>query len=340
MPRRPTQADVARLAGVSQTVVSHVLNGTQPKAMAPATRERVLEAIEELGYIPDLTARSLRLKRTNTISVFVPDLVNPFYGMLLAGAQDEATEAGYDLLIYHTAGRRDLEIRALQIVLSGRADAIIGVPYDLDGTDLAPLLLRDIPVALLAPTDRLDPERLTTIDLVDVPGLAGAISVVEHLIERGHTRIAIIKGPIGTPQQRHREKGYRQAMARHGLAVDEDLVINGTFDEETGYARLTELLGRPERPTAVFATSDMIAIGALIACREAGVRVPQDLAIGGIGDIPVARLVSPALTTVNQQHPRLGRELVRLAISRLQNPRLGPGRTIVGSSELIIREST
>ena len=340
MARRPTQADVARLAGVSQTVVSHVLNGTQPKAMAPATRERVLAAIAELDYTPDLTARSLRLKRTNTITVFVPDLVNPYYGMLLAGAQDEASEAGYDLMIYHTSGRGDLERRALQIALSGRADAVIGVPYDLDGPDLSPLLLRGIPVAMLSPADRIDPDRTTTIDLVDVPGLTGAISVVEHLIERGHTRIAIINGRIGTPQQRHRETGFRQAMARHGIPVDEELVINGTFDEESGYARMMELIARPARPTAVFATSDMIAIVAMIACRNAGLRIPQDMAIGGIGDIPVARLVSPALTTVNQQHPRLGRELVRLAISRLHDPQLGPGRTVVGSSELVIREST
>jgi LacI family transcriptional regulator len=308
--------------------------------MAPATRERVLAAIEELGYMPDLTARSLRLKRTNTITVFVPDIVNPFFGLLLTGAQDEALQAGYDLLIYHTGGHRELERKALQLALSGRADAMIGVPYDLERADLKPLTLRGIPTAMLARASELDPDRTSGIDLVDVPSEAAAVMLVEHLVARGHTRIAIINGRAGTPPQINRENGYRQVLLRHGIPIDEGLIYNGDFDESTGYTRMVEVLARPDRPTAVFAATDSIAIGAMIASREAGVRIPEQIAIGGIDDIPAARLVSPALTTVNQHHDQLGRELVRLVLSRLHDPHPGPGRTVTGRFDLMVREST
>ena len=338
--RRPTQADVARAAGVSQTVVSHVLNGTQPKSMSQATRERVLEAMGELGYVPDQTAQNLRLRRTMTIAAVVPDIVNPFYGLFIRGVQDEARQHGYDLLTYNTDGHRDLELKALGVALSGRVDGLVGTTFHLDETDFAPLLRRGVPICMLGGQMSFDDLDEPLVDTVSVPDDSAARMMVEHLIDRGHTRIAILAGEPDTPPRYNRERGYRRALAGRGIAVDEDLIRDCDFNERGGYDAMLGLLRSDPRPTAVFAANDLIAIGALIACRERGVRVPDDIAIGGFDDIPAAALVYPALTTVSQRNQAIGQQLVRLRAARLRGTYTGPARTIENGFDLIVREST
>ena len=338
--RRPTQADVARAASVSQTVVSHVLNGTQPKSMSQATRDRVLEAMGELGYVPDQTAQNLRLRRTMTIAAVVPDIVNPFYGLFIRGVQDEARQHGYDLLAYNTDGHRDLELKALGVALSGRVDGLVGTTFHLDEADFVPLLRRGVPICMLGGQMSLDAFEEPLVDTVHVPDDSAARMMVEHLIDRGHTRIAILAGEPDTPPSSNRERGYRRALAGHRIPVDEALVRDCDFNERGGYEAMLRLLRIDPRPTAVFAANDLIAIGALIACRERGVQVPAEIAIGGFDDIPAAALVYPPLTTISQRNQAIGHQLVRLLADRLRGTYTGPVRSIENGYDLIVREST
>jgi LacI family transcriptional regulator len=340
MPGRPTQSDVARVAGVSQTVVSHVLNGKQPKSMTQATRERVLEAMNELGYVPDQTAQSLRLRRTMTIAAVIPDIVNPFYGLLVRGIQDEARQHGYDLLTYNTDGHRDLELKALNVAMSGRVDGLVGTTFHLDAADFAPLLSRGVPIALLGGQVQFEAAQDQPIDIVSIPDDSAARMMVEHLVDRGHTHIAIIAGEPDTPPRFNRERGYRRALSGHGIPIDETLIRGGDFTERGGYEGMLSLLGLDPRPTAVFAANDLIAIGALMACRERGITVPDDIAIGGFDDIPAASLVYPPLTTVSQRNQTTGRQLVRLLTDRLRGSYTGPVRTFENGYDLIVRHST
>lgn len=337
--RRPTQADVARAAGVSQTVVSHVLSGRQPRSMTPATRERVLAEIERLGYIPDQTAQNLRRRRTMTIAAVVPDIVNPFYGQFVRGIQLEARQHGYDVLAYDTDGHRDLELKALNVALSGRVDGLVGTMFHLDVEDFAPLVSRGIPVCILGGRVSFSGRELL-FDTVSIRDDQAAEMMVGHLIARGHTRVAVIAGEPDTPPRHSRERGYRAALAAHGIPVDEALVRGGDFTERGGFQEMTALLALDAPPTAVFASNDLIAIGAMIACRERGLRIPEDMAIAGFDDIPAAALVYPPLTTISQRNEAIGRRLVQLLTERLQGTYAGPPRTFSTAYDLIVREST
>jgi LacI family transcriptional regulator len=340
LARRPTQADVARLAGVSQTVVSHVLNGTQPRSMTAATRERVQAAIEELGYIPHQTARSLRLQRTRTIGVFVPDIVNPFYGQFVRGVQDAANRHGYDLIAYSTDSRVEAERRVLKSALSGRMDGVIGSTFYLEPEDVGPLTSRGIPVAILGGFMLLERGVDLGVDTSYVSDRRAASTMVGHLIDQGHRRVAVISGEEGSPPQRNRVAGYCDEMHARGLPTDPRWIRTGEFTEPGGYQEMQALLALDPRPTAVFAANDLIAIGAMTACREAGVRIPEDLIIGGLDDIPAAALISPPLTTINQHHLDQGGHLFERVLDRLEGRYTGPGRSSEGEFELIVRQST
>ena len=247
---------------------------------------------------------------------------------------------GYDLLAYNTDGHRDLELKALNVAMSGRVDGLIGTMFHLDDADFAPLLRRGTPICLLGSQNVFETSEQPVVDTVSIPDDSAARMMVEHLLDRGHTRIAIIAGEPGTPPRANRERGYRRALAGHGIPVDEALVRGSDFTERGGYEGMLELLGLDERPTAVFAANDLIAIGALVACRERGLRVPGDIAIGGFDDIPAAALVYPPLTTVSQRNQSTGRQLVRLLTDRLRGTYTGPVRRIENGYDLIVREST
>ena len=337
--RRPTQADVARRAAVSQTVVSYVLNDDRSVSIAPETRRRVLDAIAALGYVPDDAARSLRSRRTLTIAAVIPDITNPFYPAFIRGVQDVAGANGYDLIAYNTDGTLEGERRGLDTVRRGRVDGLIINPFHLDPGDILPILTGGTPVVINGEY-HLDafPSDLP-LDRVYVPGDAAARSLVEFLISQGHTRIGMIAGEDATPPREGRVRGYRQALATHHIPLEEALIRGGGFTEAGGYEAMRELLALRPRFTAVFAANDLMALGAFIACRERGIRVPADIAIAGFDDIPAARLVSPALTTVAQFPERTGRHAAEQLMDRLGGRYTGPTRLDLLQHKLIVRES-
>lgn len=337
--RRPTQADVARRAEVSQTVVSYVLNDIRTVSISPETRKRVQDAIAELGYIPDNAARSLRSGRTMTIAAVIPDITNPFYPDLIRGIQNVTQASGYDLVTYNTDGTLEGEQRGIDTARRGRVDGLILNPFHIDPSYLLPILTDGIPMVINGEyhLDAYPPD--LPLDRVYVPGDAAARSIVDYLIEKGHTRIAMIAGEDATPPREGRVRGYRQALAAHHIPLEEALIRGSTFNEEGGYEAMRELLTITPRFTAVFAANDLMALGAFIACREAGIRVPEDIAIAGFDNIPAARLVSPALTTVAQYPERTGRHAAEQLMERLGGRYDGPTRVDLLQHELIVRES-
>lgn len=332
---KPTQVDIARLVGVSQATVSQVLNASTTVVISPETRQRILAASEQLGYVPDHTARSLRRGRTSAIAGIFPDITNPFYPIFGRGIQKVAERHGHDLILYHTDGQMEKEWKCLQSVQQGRADGVVGVFFHVTAKDLAMLLNRDIFVVRLG--SRKQAVGALPLDNLYVDNIAAAKAAVSCLLGRGRTRIAMITGRHGPREARL--LGYRQALAEYGEPLEERIVECGDFTKEGGAQGMIELLAASPLPTAVFAANDLMAIGAMTAIREAGLRVPDDIAVVGFDDIPAAVLVSPALTTITQFPAELGRRAAEMLFERLQGRALEGGRCEEMPYRLVVRES-
>lgn len=337
--RRPTQLDVARAANVSQAVVSYVLNDIRTVSILPETRQRVHEAIAELGYVPNTAARSLRSRKTHTIAVIIPDITNPYYPEFVRGVQDVARAGGYDVLAFNTDGDRKIEHSALDAARRGRVDGMIVTPFYLTLDDYLPLLEEGTPITQLSELADADVRPDIPLDAVSVSGSDAAKAVVTYLIERGHTRIGMISGQLATPPREARVRGYQQALAEHGLSPEAVLIKGGDFSEAGGYEAMHELVMLEQRPTAVFAANDLMAMGALLACRELGIRVPEEIALAGFDDIPAARLVHPALTTLNQHAHATGRRCAEMLLSRLDGSYSGATRRETLGFQLVPRAS-
>jgi LacI family transcriptional regulator len=333
--RGATQADVARLAGVSQAIVSYVVTNSTSVSIPQETRERVLQAIETLGYVPHSAGRTLRTRKTFTVAGIIPDITNPFYPTFERGIQDVAQDHGYDLIACNTDGIVANELAYLRLAHEGRVDGLVGVFFHLTTIHLRPLLERGIAIVRLEPTRK--PAGPLPLDNIYVDNTSAAHAATTYLIEHGHRRIAMLAGRSG-PQQA-RVRGYRQALAEHGIPEDGTLIQGSGFREDDGYHDMRRILEREPRPTAVFAANDLIAMGALIALREAGLTVPDDMAIVGFDDIPAARLVSPPLTTVSQFAEQLGRRAAEMLFERLSGVVTGGGRSELMPHELIVRSS-
>jgi LacI family transcriptional regulator len=330
---RPTQKDIAAAAGVSQATVSMVLNKAETPSVPGATRDRILKLAGELGYQPNQSARTLRSARTMTLACIVPDITNPFYPGLVRGLQATAAPAGYDVLIYDTDGEPEGERRALSWLQQGRADGVVGTFFHLRAPDLAAVARKRIPIV------RLGGERnirgALPIDSVFIDNTAAAAEMTRLLIRRGHCRIAMIMGEFGPG--RRRARGYETVMREAGLATE--VVTDSTYSEEAGTRAMRSLLARGrDRPTAVFGANDMLAIGAMQAAREAGLSIPNDVAIVGFDDIATAKLLG--LTTVRQPEFELGSLAARTLIERLQPGGLErPGKSLELAFEIVERSS-
>lgn len=330
---KPKQADVARLAGVSKATVSQVLNNNSAFSIPQETRQRILDAVTQLGYVPNSLARSLRTQKTYTIASVIPDIANPFYPTFERGIQDVAEANNYDLVVYNTDGVEAKERRYLNALLQGRVDGVIGVFFHLKAEDLALLIERNVAVVLL---DEPQDTGSTPVDRVFVDNIKAARAATEYLIGQGHQRIAMLSGQHETLSGR--VAGYRQALEADGF--EPQILEAGDFTEACGYSGMLELLKAATRPSAVFAANDVMAMGALVALRERGVRVPEDIVLMGFDDIPASRILTPALTTVSQFPEHLGRRAAQLLFDRLSGRTTGPGRLEELPFELIVRQST
>jgi LacI family transcriptional regulator len=334
--RKPTQFDVARMAGVSQTTVSLVLNNPTTQSVPPETREKVQEAIRALGYMPNNAARALRTARTNTLACIIPMITNPFYPAFVSGVQETAEENGYEVITYNTHNSSEKEAKVIQMVQQGRVDGVVGVFFHQHARDLQPLFDQNIAVA------RLEVRRHSAgelpLDNLYVDNASAARDAVAYLVRKGHRRIAMLTGFFG-PREARRQ-GYLQALEHAGEDLVPQVVEVNTYDVEGGYRGMLQLLQQGEqRPSAIFAANDLVAIGALQAAREQGLRVPQDISVIGFDDITAAALVTPALTTIRQFKHEMGARAAQLVIERLNGDAPEGGRVVEMPYELIVRES-
>ncbi len=328
-----TMREVARQAGVSITTVSHVLNNTRP--VSDELRDRVESAMAQLGYIPNRAARTLRTHRSYTIAAIIPDITNPFYPAFARGIQDVAEENGYNLVLYNSDGDATKEAECLFSAQQSHVDGIVGVFFHLRARDLKPILESNLPIV------RFVPARTRTGDLpldsLYLDNEAAAKEVVDFLAERGHRQIAIVTGDAGPGDARLR--GFQLGLLDHGLP-SECLIESHDFTETGGYTSVDRLLSYQPRPTAVFAANDLLAIGVMQGVQAAGLHVPDDLAIVGFDDIPAARYVTPALTTVAQSQERIGQRAAEMLLEHLLSDEALSGRLVEMPYELIVRGST
>jgi LacI family transcriptional regulator len=323
---------VAQRAGVSISTVSHVINNT--RVVSDDVRQRVQGIIAEMRYVPSAVARSLKNDKTNTIGVLVPNSSNPYFAELIRWIEDAAFELGYHIILCNAHGGGQKQTAYLRLLTEKRIDGLVLVASGAD--DEQDLLLRheSIPIIQL---ERALPG--LDADLVQGGQEEGAWQATRHLIELGHRTIACVSGPADLPRSRERVGGFLRAMREAGLDVPADAVLHVEFTSAGGHAAFRSLLARPQRPSAVFVTSDLMAIGGLCAASGAGVRVPGELSVVGYDDIGAACYAAPPLTTMAP--PK--REMARLAIARLIERIRGdhePLRSIALAGSLVVRAST
>ncbi|MDH2424901.1 LacI family DNA-binding transcriptional regulator [Sphaerisporangium sp. TRM90804] len=330
--RRPSIGRVAELAGVSPTTVSHTLNGRRP--VSAATRKRVLEAIELLGYRPNALARGLRTSRSESIGLIIPDITNPFYPMLARGLQDVLGPAGYHEIISNTDGDRALERSAVEQMIVRQVDGIAFAVFHTHAEDLLPAIDVGVPVVRLG--GRLVQEG---VDLVHSDDEGGAAEATRYLLDQGYDRIGFVCGPRAEGPAAERVAGYLSALAERGVAADPELIAHTRFSRAGGDDGTERLLALPRPPRAVVCANDVMAIGALDAARRRGLDVPGELAIMGFDDIEAATLVSPRLTTMANPARKIGQACGRLLLDRLSGALTGPATETVVPARLVRRQS-
>ncbi|WP_224247857.1 LacI family DNA-binding transcriptional regulator [Hyalangium gracile] len=322
--------DVARKARVSIASVSRVMNGLD--TVGAETRERVLAAVRSLQYVPHSGARSLATQRTNIVGVLLPDLHGEFFSELIRGIDAVARLRRLQLLLSSTHGNA-AELAGAIRAMRGRVDGLLVMSPHVDAALLDKNLPSSLPIVLL--NSPLEDSRHSTLS---IDSYRGARDMVSHLIKHGHRRIVHIAGPELNLDAQERLRGYRDEMAS-ALPRVPTQVLPGDFSEKSGYLAGRALAAQPDRPDAVFAANDVIAVGCMVALREAGLRVPDDIAVAGFDDIPLASLVSPALTTVRVQIADLGRSALEQLLLGIESPtRSRPvSRALV--PQVMVRES-
>ena len=329
-----TLKELAARASVHPSTVSRVVNQDPSLRIAPATRTRIEALLRETEYRPNGVARGLKLRQSLVIAVVIPDITNPFFGALFRGIEDGAEPRGYQVLLCNTDGSPDRQRAHLQNLTARRVDGVILASSFLKDPAVRWLRHQHIPHVLV---NRFSDEALDPF--VGSDDLAGARLATQHLIDLGHVRIAHLAGQATVSTGVLRRRGYQAAMAQGGLPAQPALVVESGFTEEGGARAATQLLALPEPPTALFAVTDMVAVGAYGCARSLGWRVPEDLAIVGYNDIPLASRLVPGLTTVHVPIHEFGSAAVRMVLDQIDGGRAMP-RRVVFTPQLMVRGST
>lgn len=328
-----TLKDVARRAGVSVNTVSRVLN-SKPD-VGSETRARVAQVVAELGYVPDGVARGLRRKVSSTIGVIVTDIGNPFFSAMVKGIEEETRLAGFQMILMNTDEDLALERDAVSVLLQKRVDGVLMTPCQKSDEPVRMLVQRHIPLVLMA--RRFD--SIPTDFVVNDDALGGFLAT-EYLIAKGHRRILFLNGPPEIWSAHQRLAGYRNALARYAIPESQELTVSTTAKMEGAYQAIKDLLSRGVDFTAVYAFSDLLAMGVVRALREAGRKVPGDVAVVGHDDIEFADLLETPLTTVDMSKTRLGRQAAQILLSRLKGEEGDPSaKGVVLAPRLVVRSS-
>jgi LacI family transcriptional regulator len=325
----PTIKDVARMAGVSPTTVSRVLN--RKMIVRKETEERVWAAVEALGYQPDGSARALVTGQTAAIGIIVRDICDPFFAPIVHGITAVANVNGYSSFLCNLIADPS-SAPYLRLVHEKRVDGVIIATSHIADEQILLLVAEGVPLVLVN-------RRMDGVVSICTDNEKGAYEATSHLVELGHCRIAYIDVPSYVRSGISRRMGYERALREHGLPLHPDLVTVEENSADGGYRAATDLLSLRERPTAVLAYDDVMAIGALRALQESGVRMPEDMAVVGYDDIPLAAHVSPPLTTVRQAMQTMGIQAMQMLIRLIRGEDLAEGEVVL-QPELIVRRSS
>lgn len=324
--------DIAKHVGVSAGTVSRALS--RPDKVLPATRTRIEQAAAALGYVPNTVARTLKTQRSGKLLVTVPDIANPFFAQILQGAEDAAQAVGYAVLLGDTQHLPEREERYAQMLRRNEADGLIVLGHRLPPTAREIVQQRGAAAPVVNGCE-FDPS--LGIPSVHIDNAAAARAVMEHLYGLGHERIAIVGGPPDNPLHQQRLEGARAAGRARGRLRGLN-VVPGDFSVESGHVAALELLDLQAPPSAIFCFSDQMALGVLAACRERGIRVPDDLSVVGFDDLASSRYLSPPLTTIRQPMREIGVRAVNLLLAIIEGVDVPLQQTLDFS--LMVRGST
>lgn len=330
-----TLKSIADHLNVSVTTVSRVLNGKSiTYRISKETERKILNAASELNYTPNQLARGLRLQKSHTIGYIIPDISNPFFSSIAKSVEKSARKFGYSILLCDSEENTDLEISLIQLMLNRKVDGLIISPVGIEVSHLVDLLIKKMPIVLL---DRYFPD--LNIPFVTSDNYQGSFEAVNLLIEYGHRRIACIQGLQKTSPNNDRVRGYIDAHKKNEISIDDSLLVGDSFGEENGYIETKLLLKKKEIPTAIFAVSNLISLGAIRAITEEGLKIPEDISMISFDDQPYSRFLSTPMTTVAQQSMQIGQIATKILIDQIESKGLNEPKGIFLPTRLVMRES-
>jgi len=329
-----TLKDIAKKTGFSVSTVSRVLHDNSKKYKISAkTQVKVREAARDLGYRLNTLARGLRIQKTYEVGVIVPDISNPVFSAVIKGLAGELRKAGYNFIVYDADEDLTIERSAIRSLLEKRVDGMIIASVGQEFSHIQKIKDAGIPLVTIDRCfDSLD------VDSVSVDNVKGSLFAVQHLIKEGHTRIAFIQGLLGTYANEARLEGYKQALSGAGIAIDQHLIVGDDFRSLNGYLETKHLLKLASPPTAIYTAGDLIALGALEACRENGIRIPNDVSLVTFDDPVFASYLSPALTAIEQPITKMTEMSVAMLMRRIKNPN-DERRKVLVEPKLNVRNS-
>ena len=326
---------IAERAGVSATTVSRVLTGkSREYRISKKTEDLVTRISDELNYEPDILARSLRIKQTFTVGMIVPDISNPFFASITRYVENESRKAGYSVIVCDSQEDTKLEKDAIRILKMRKVDGMIICPVGKESKHISNILKQNVPVVIV---DRYFPE-------FDVPCIVsdnydGSVQAVNYLVKNGHRKIAFIQGVINTSVNRDRLKGYIDAHEMNNIPINKSFIVGEDFGEQNGYIGTKILLNEPDRPTAIFGTSNLISIGAIRAIKEEHLKIPDDISLIAFDDQPYFDFLDPPITSVRQKKDDLGNISISLLLNSLRGNISYEKKRIMVPTELIVRRS-
>ena len=327
----PTIKDVAKLAEVHPSTVSRVIN--DDSRISEKTKNKVLLIIKKLGYTPNAIARGLKIKRTYTLGILIPDITNPFFAEIARGVEDAANKNNFNVILCNTDDKLKKERTYLEILKGKRVDGLILGTAHLKDKSILELEMKKFPYILISRNiEGLDK------NCIIVDDVEGGMMATEYLIKLGHRRIAHITGPLKTRSALNRLKGYKLALKKYNIEYMDELVEEGDFRIKGGYQAMKKFLKLLEPPRAIFAANDLLALGAMQAIQKKNFHIPEDFSVVGFNDIELASFVYPALTTIRQPMLEMGELAVKMLLRIIEEGEFNQ-RKIVLKPKLIIRES-
>lgn len=324
--------DVAREAGVSMATVSRVVNNNPN--VKPQTRKKVFEAIERLGYRPNAVARGLASKKTTTVGVVIPDISNSIFAEVARGIEDIANMYHYNIILCNADKKKDKEIRVINTLLEKQVDGLLFMGGAITEDHLQAFQTSTVPIVLCATT-----EESGAIPSVDIDHREAAYDAVQALIRQGHRLIAMISGTLQDPTNGYaRFQGYKRALEEAGIPYQEEYVRVGNYRYESGMEAVQYFLELPERPTAIFAATDEMAIGAIHSIQDFGLKIPEDISVISVDNVRMASMVRPQLTTVAQPMYDIGAVSMRL-LTKLMKKEPVEDTKVILPHQLILRQS-